>query len=44
MKSALNILRDGSGSMLKEMLTELQNVTQGGTQPDEVTRLPAHGV
>lgn len=44
----VNILCDGFGqlasSMLKEMLTELQNFTQGGTQPNDVTVLLAHRV
>jgi sigma-B regulation protein RsbU (phosphoserine phosphatase) len=44
----VNILCDGFGqlasSMLKEMLTELQNFTQGGSQPNDVTVLLAHRV
>jgi serine phosphatase RsbU (regulator of sigma subunit) len=42
----VNILCDGFGqlasSMLKEMLTDLRNFTEGGKQPDDITVLLAH--
>ena len=44
----VNILCDGFGqlasSMLKEMLTDLRNFTEGGSQPNDVTVLLAHRV
>lgn len=44
----VNILCDGFGqlasSMLKEMLTDLRNFTEGGQQPDDITVLLAHRV
>jgi serine phosphatase RsbU (regulator of sigma subunit) len=44
----VNILCDGFGqlasTMLKEMLTELRNFTQGGLQPEDITVLLAHFV
>ena len=42
----VNILCDGFGqlasSMLKELLTDLRNFTEGGSQPNDVTVLLAH--
>lgn len=42
----VNILCDGFGqlasTMLKEMLTDLRNFTEAGTQPDDITVLLAH--
>ncbi len=42
----INILCDGFGqlasNMLKEMLMDLRNFTEGGSQPDDVTVLLAH--
>jgi len=42
----VNILCDGFGqlasAMLKEMLTDLRNFTEGGTQPDDITVILAH--
>lgn len=44
----VNILCDGFGqlasAMLKEMLTELRNFTEGGSQPDDITVILAHRV
>lgn len=44
----VNILCDGFGqlasSMLKEMLSDLQTFTEGGTQPDDITVILAHRV
>lgn len=44
----INILCDGFGqlasAMLKEMLTELRNFTEGGSQPDDITVILAHRV
>ncbi len=44
----VNILCDGFGqlasAMLKEMLSDLQNFTQGGKQPDDITVLLGHRV
>lgn len=44
----VNILCDGFGQLasatLKEMLTDLRNFTEGGTQPDDITVLLAHRV
>jgi serine phosphatase RsbU (regulator of sigma subunit) len=44
----LNILCDGFGqlasSMMKEMLSDLQQFTEGGKQPDDITVLLAHRV
>ena len=43
-----NILCDGFGQLasatLKEMLTDLRNFTEGGSQPDDITVLLAHRV
>lgn len=42
----VNILCDGFGqlasSMLKDMLTDLRNFTEGGSQPDDITVILAH--
>lgn len=42
----VNILCDGFGqlpsAMLKELLTDLRNFKEGGTQPDDITLLLAH--
>ncbi len=42
----VNILCDGFGqlasSMLKELLTDLRNFTEGGSQPNDVTVLLTH--
>lgn len=44
----VNILCDGFGqlasSMLKDMLTDLRNFTEGGSQPDDITVILAHRV
>jgi len=44
----VNILCDGFGqlasAMLKEMLTDLRNFTEGGYQPDDITVVLAHRV
>ena len=44
----VNILCDGFGqlasNMLKEMLSDLRNFTEGGLQPDDITMLLAHRV
>jgi serine phosphatase RsbU (regulator of sigma subunit) len=44
----VSILCDGFGqlasAMLKEMLTDLRNFTEGGQQPDDITVLMAHRV
>ncbi|RMF81144.1 MAG: serine/threonine-protein phosphatase, partial [Planctomycetota bacterium] len=44
----VDILGDGFGqpasAMLKELLTELQNFTEGGSQPDDITMVLAHYV
>ncbi len=44
----VNILCDGfrqlASSMLKEMLNDLRNFTEGGSQPDDITVLLAHRV
>ena len=44
----VNILCDGFGQLasatLKEMLTDLRNFTEGGSQPDDITVLLAHRV
>lgn len=44
----LNIVCDGFGqlasTMLKEMLTDLRNFTEGGVQPDDITVVLAHRV
>ena len=44
----INILCDGFGqlasAMMKEMLTDLRNFTEGGSQPDDITVLMAHRV
>jgi serine phosphatase RsbU (regulator of sigma subunit) len=44
----VNILCDGFGqlasAMLKEMLTDLRNFTEAGSQPDDITVLMAHHV
>jgi len=44
----VNILCDGFGqlasAMLKDMLTDLKNFTEGGAQPDDITVLMAHRV
>ena len=44
----INILCDGFGqlasAMLKEMLTDLRNFTEGGQQPDDITVILAHRV
>jgi len=44
----VNILCDGFGqlasAMLKEMLTDLRNFTEGGQQPDDITVILAHRV
>jgi len=42
----VNILCDGFGqlasNMLKEMLQDLRQFTEGGTQPDDITVILAH--
>ena len=44
----VDILGDGFGqlasAMLKELLTELQNFTEGGSQPEDITMVLAHYV
>lgn len=44
----VNILCDGFGqlasAMLKEMLSDLRNFTEGGSQPDDITVILAHRV
>ena len=44
----VSILGDGfaqlASSMLKDMLTDLRNFTEGGSQPDDITVLMAHRV
>ena len=44
----INILCDGFGqlasTMLKEMLSDLRNFTEGGVQPEDITVLLAHFV
>ena len=44
----VNLLCDGFGqlasTMLKEMLTDLRNFTEGGQQPDDITVILAHRV
>ena len=44
----VNILCDGFGqlasAMMKEMLSDLRNFTEGGTQPDDITVLMSHFV
>ena len=44
----VNILCDGFGqlasAMLKDMLTDLRNFTEGGSQPDDITVILAHRV
>ncbi len=44
----VNILGDGFGQLasatLKEMLTDLRNFTEGGSQPDDITVILAHHV
>jgi serine phosphatase RsbU (regulator of sigma subunit) len=44
----VNLLCDGFGqlasAMLKEMLTDLRNFTEGGQQPDDITVILAHRV
>lgn len=44
----VNILCDGFGqlasAMMKDMLTDLRNFTEGGAQPDDITVLMAHRV
>lgn len=44
----VNILCDGFGqlasAMLKDMLTDLRNFTEQGSQPDDITVILAHRV